>query len=385
MPPDLPPEPAPPPADRPFADGPADLTFPAERPAVPAPPPAGPPGPGLPESIAWCVGWFVTVQLFLMIPVAFAVQALGWALLGRAPTLGETSIAALPIVQIAGGLLTLAAFRWRIGPLRKLGLGLPSGPATLVACLSLPAVMFASTQWAAVAGALWAAACEAAPALEAMDGVSSLTAVNELLRSVPLPALILAAAVCPALAEELFCRGLIGRGLVARWGVWRGVALTSILFCLLHLHPAHAGALLPIAIFLHVAYLSSRSLWLPVGLHFANNAAGLMLGKALLARDALPDPHAAPPPNLALFLVATGLAGLACWAVWSVRLRTVDRRGGEIAPRWPTVEGPPASAPLWSVVRWEAAPLALWGLFVPGFGAVMGLSLLALLMGWVEM
>ncbi|MFH5805024.1 lysostaphin resistance A-like protein [Alienimonas sp. DA493] len=372
-------------------DGPVDLTFPHAAPQeVPRPVrfravAAAPPGPGLPESIAWCAGWFVTVQIVLMIPVWAAVQTVGGLLLGRAPTAGEASIAALPAVQLLGGLLTLGAFRLRIGSWRKLGLGLPSGPAAVVACLSLPAVMFACTQWGALAGTAWSALCDAVPKLAALDEVSSLSAVNRLLRDVPLPALLLSAAVCPALAEELFCRGLIGRGLVARWGVIWGVGLTSILFCLLHVHPAHAGALLPIAVFLHVAYLSSRSLWLPVGLHFANNAAGLILGKALLARDALPDPHAAPAPNLALFVVATALAGLACWAVWSVRARPVDGRGGEVVPRWPTVERPPAGSAVRFVTRWQTAPLALWGLFVPGFGALMGVSVLALLMGWGEL
>ncbi|WP_171188538.1 CPBP family intramembrane glutamic endopeptidase [Alienimonas chondri] len=330
------------------------------------------------------------MQIVLMIPAWLLVKFVGDALAGRALTQTETTIIALPLVQAHGALLTLAAFRLRCGRLSKLGFGLPSGPATAVAVLSMPAVMFACTQWGAVAGWLWSLACEAAPGLKTMDEFSSLTAISELLQNVPLPALLLAAAVCPAVSEELFCRGLLGRGLVARWGVWRGVLLTSVLFCLLHLHPAHAGALLPIAVLLHVAYLSSRSLWLPIGLHFANNAVSLGMAKWALSRGDLPDPHAAPPVSVPLLLVSTTMAGLAIWALWSVRVRTVrvdahGERGAEVAPRWPTVEPPPRHSDLWSIVRWEAAPLILWGLFVPTFGALMAFSLLAFALSGGEM
>ena len=378
-------EPAPEPVDLDFPPEPQFVPGSRDRPAPAAPVRSGkPPGPGLPEVLLWCAGWFVAVQLLIMVPLYLAVRGAGGALLGRALTEPETLIVALPAAQILGAIYTLAAFRLRVGRLTKLGLRLPPAGVSAVAFLSLPAVMFACGQWGAVAGWLWAAARRAAPGLEALDGVSSLTMVNELLRTVPMPALLLAVAVCPAVGEELFCRGLIGRGLIARWGVGVGVALTSLLFCAQHLHPAHALALIPAAVWMHLSYLASRSLWLPVGLHFANNAVSILLAKWALSLDQLPDPHAAQPVSIPGFLFGTGMTVVACWAIWSLRSRPVDVAGREVAPRWPTVERPSERSGLGLVTKWEPWPLGLWGLCVAPLGPIAAVSLLALALGWVE-
>src|SRR5205085_9678359 len=89
---------------------------------------------------------------------------------------------------------------------------------------------------------------------------------------------VLVMAVLPALGEELIFRGLIGRGLLARWGVVAGVLWTSVLFGLVHLNPAQAIAVIPIGVILHFVYLTTGSFWAPVLLHFLNNAfAAVML------------------------------------------------------------------------------------------------------------
>src|SRR5262249_52506622 len=83
---------------------------------------------------------------------------------------------------------------------------------------------------------------------------------------------LLFAAVLPAVGEELLCRGLIGRGLVARYGPVVGVLLTSLLFGLLHIDPVRMAAATILGIALHAVYLATRSLLASMLLHASINA-----------------------------------------------------------------------------------------------------------------
>ncbi|SFW60118.1 CPBP family intramembrane glutamic endopeptidase [Amycolatopsis australiensis] len=82
-----------------------------------------------------------------------------------------------------------------------------------------------------------------------------------------------------AVTEELLFRGVLFR-IVEGWiGTWAALALTAVLFGMAHLFNAHAtlwGAL-AIAVeaggMLAAAYAATRTLWLPIGLHFAWNFA----------------------------------------------------------------------------------------------------------------
>ncbi len=65
--------------------------------------------------------------------------------------------------------------------------------------------------------------------------------------------LIVAFAVAPALGEELVFRGVIGRGLIARWGLPAGVLITSVMFAAIHVHPAHVVGVIPVGIAMHFA------------------------------------------------------------------------------------------------------------------------------------
>jgi membrane protease YdiL (CAAX protease family) len=83
-----------------------------------------------------------------------------------------------------------------------------------------------------------------------------------------------------AVTEELVFRGVLFR-IVEGWtGTWVALALTSVLFGLVHLVNPNAtlwGAL-AIAIeaggMLTAAYVATRKLWVPIGLHFGWNIAG---------------------------------------------------------------------------------------------------------------
>jgi membrane protease YdiL (CAAX protease family) len=82
-----------------------------------------------------------------------------------------------------------------------------------------------------------------------------------------------------AAAEELVFRGVLFRN-IERWtGTWIALALTGSLFGLIHLANANATPLGAVAIaieaggMLTAAYVATRKLWVPIGLHFGWNVA----------------------------------------------------------------------------------------------------------------
>ena len=87
---------------------------------------------------------------------------------------------------------------------------------------------------------------------------------------------LLLVALTPALFEEVFFRGLVQRNLERAWGAAAGIAATGIVFGLFHLRLTQALPLMVLGIYL--AYLAWRtgSLWVPVAVHFANNALALV-------------------------------------------------------------------------------------------------------------
>jgi len=112
------------------------------------------------------------------------------------------------------------------------------------------------------------------------------------LKSVPLMSLrllpnlgaLLLMLLCGALAEELVFRGYPFQHLERAIGALRAVLVFSLVYGLLHLQNPHADAWaivnsVLIGILLSLAYLRTRALWLPWGIHFGwNTSLGLLLG-----------------------------------------------------------------------------------------------------------
>lgn len=86
-----------------------------------------------------------------------------------------------------------------------------------------------------------------------------------------------------AVTEELLFRGILFRLVEERTGTWIALALTGLLFGLTHLFNPHASLWGAIAIaieaggMLAAAYAATRTLWVPIGVHFGWNfaAAGI--------------------------------------------------------------------------------------------------------------
>ncbi len=82
-----------------------------------------------------------------------------------------------------------------------------------------------------------------------------------------------------AVTEELLFRGILFRVVEERTGTWVALTLTGLLFGLLHLLNPNASPMGAIAIaisageMLTAAYIATRKLWVPIGLHFGWNVA----------------------------------------------------------------------------------------------------------------
>jgi membrane protease YdiL (CAAX protease family) len=282
------------------ANDPPLVTRPPEQPPAPAAPPAPRrPRPGFWEAVVWCLvflagqvcgalaavvlvvaaytlaapnpGQFINDQLdgfaravdpkapqddHPAVPFAFG-QALAWGML------------AAQFVSL--GLIALVLPR-RVGPdwKRQLGVRQPAGLHVLLVLLIVPGFLI-------IAGVIeeatrWATGLRPSPAMKALNGVFG---------AFPWPLTVLAVAIGPGVVEEFWCRGFLGRGLCARYGLVTGVLLTSILFALMHGDPA---LFLPIALmgaYLHFVYLATRCIWAPILLHAMNNGISILLALTL--------------------------------------------------------------------------------------------------------
>jgi hypothetical protein len=303
------------------------------------------PGPGLFESLAWTIG-YLPVQVLAVGAIILLLAAIHGVKSGadqiprfvhdlferqQIPLLGG---AQLLCVLVAVGVVAL-----RLGKSTRRQLALVPIPPLhcfLILVFVVPLAML-SGQMHGWAMSVWEQFGPHAPWLEQ---ASSMRMLEELSESTSLSVLIMIMAVAPALAEELVFRGVIGCGLVARWGLPAGVLMTSMLFAAVHLHPAHAVALMPLAIAIHLVYLATRSFWAPVLLHFMNNAwaSVVMKYRSQFSAPELVEDVALPPE----ILLSATFCVLAVGAlIWKTRVQYFHPDGSVWDPGYETAEQPP--------------------------------------------
>ncbi|HEY7425294.1 MAG TPA: tetratricopeptide repeat protein [Gemmataceae bacterium] len=154
--------------------------------------------------------------------------------------------------------------------------------------------------------------------------------------------ILLAGCLLPAVGEEAFCRGFLGRGLVGRYGVIVGIPITALLFGLLHIEPVRICAMTVAGIVLHIVYLTTRSYWAPVLLHALHN--GLVFATMRLAESRkmditgmYGDEHLPP-----VLVAAAGFALLALLLLlYRTRTRWVLADGQVWSPGYVSAEMPP--------------------------------------------
>ncbi len=313
----------------------------------PPPRPTLPPGPGLPEAFGWMAGVFTghLVAGVVGIIAIIALMAFSGENIQQVAIIDQLSPNYLMLLM--GGdqwivlLLTVVAIRLRWGPRVAQNLNLtrirPLHAAVVVG-LVLPLSTLSGETYR-VLHTLWQPLVEQLPALKLIDESNAVELLGDLSKAGSLPMMLLIIAVAPAIAEELVFRGMIGRGLVARWGFFGGVLISSVMFAAVHFHPVHAAAVLPIGIALHCIYLATRSFWAPMLLHFLNNAWATIASR--IPSDELSPvvEEAASPVLLWASLTAMVVLGA---VLYRTRTRYILPDGSEWSPGYVTAECPPA-------------------------------------------
>jgi membrane protease YdiL (CAAX protease family) len=335
-----------------------------------------PPGPGLPESLLWVIGIFAfqigagavgaivfAIGSMITEPAGSPAEVLN-RIEGLSPN-GTLLFFGLPNLFVFLALIGLGC--WRLGrpPTHKLNFSLPSyTQLAILASAVFPLGLIADALWKP-AQAAWQSFVEQVPWLRFMDETNIMDFMDRI-NGASLPLLLFFLAVVPAVGEEFMLRGLIGRGLVARWGILWGVLMTSVLFAGLHMYPPHVAAIFPVGIMMHIVYLTTRSFWTPMLFHFMNNglaalysALGVTSDSGEVADGAVTEwewlKYAAPPYVL-----------LCCWLLWRYRTEYVDDAGTPVWPGYHTTEQPDPCLPVRRSAR-NSIPIALaFGLLIVG-------------------
>lgn len=308
------------------------------------------PGPGLPETALWTIGVLAT-QLIASVTMMIALLAGHVAAFGElTPDLlqdgkgfaPEFNIALFAGTQLIFVLAAIVAAALRLGgqPLRRLGLvPIPLGHLLLLLCAVLPIAMISGQfHWWAMGA--WQILVDHVPQLAAFDQYQSMEVLKSMAQNASFPVLLAIIALAPAIGEELFFRGIIGRGLVARWGLPAGVLLTSLLFAAVHLHPAHAVALIPLAMLIHIVYFATRSILAPMLVHFLNNSLAIVAAKfppQVEVKSLSDDAPISPEVFVTAVLCLTAVGVL----IWKMRVKYILPDGSEWNPGYVTTERPP--------------------------------------------
>jgi membrane protease YdiL (CAAX protease family) len=105
-------------------------------------------------------------------------------------------------------------------------------------------------------------------------------------RGLPLVGAAVAIGLLPALSEELLCRGLLQRSLVARLGAAPGILLAALAFGAIHVEPIHATFAVPLGVYLGLAGHLAGNVWVPIACHAVNNLFAVGVAAATGVDDA---------------------------------------------------------------------------------------------------
>ncbi|MCS6865140.1 MAG: type II CAAX endopeptidase family protein [Gemmataceae bacterium] len=259
---------------------------------------------------------------------------------------------------VAAGFVALVLPR-RIGPSwkRQLGVRWPAGKHIVLVLLIAPAFMVA-------ADGIHTAFLR----LTGLQPQSLSRILQSLFGSFPWPLTMVAVAVGPGVVEEFWCRGFIGRGLCARYGVPVGVALTSVFFALMHADLTQLLIFTLMGAYLHGVYLATRSIWPPVLLHAGNNGLGVLLELNVPAATL-----AAFPPLMG-YCCAFAVLGLGSWLLWQSRVRLGPVTSWQ--PEYPGISTPPPKMGI-TVASSKFHRIALGGLGIAWAGLLYFFVMLA--------
>lgn len=167
----------------------------------------------------------------------------------------------------------------------------------------------------------------------------------------PLWLVIVVGCLLPAVAEEIFFRALIGRGLVRAWGTVGGVLMTSLIFGLFHLQPDHVVMAFLLGVLLHLVYLATKSIMAPMLLHAVNNM--IAFGVLRWSQSGDFSPAVEGRFYVPFGLLAASLFALIMFLVMlrQTRSRWLSADSGEWTPGFVSAETPPVFIPAIAVLR----------------------------------
>jgi membrane protease YdiL (CAAX protease family) len=333
-----------------------------------------PPHPNFWWALLWCIGFL----LFTQVPGAIlgGVVLAGISLarpdwLPRDAAAGQAALFKSPVVSVVMGFvfaiteLLVVGVSWLVIRLavgrdwkRRLALRAPALGHLLLALAAFPAlVLLGNGSYEVIRNVIRVPSITnlGLPGMEQMVGMFS---------HWPWPFAVLVIGLGPGIGEELWCRGFLGRGLVGRYGAVLGVVFSSFFFGLIHIDPCQGLMALLMGLWLHFVYLTSRSLWLPMLLHFLNNSLAVVASRIPALRVVEEEPAAIP---LMVYTGAAVLLAAVGWALYQSRARLVAEDGsgaGPWRPAYPGVEYPPPGSGT-RVARprpsWAATGLAVGG------------------------
>jgi membrane protease YdiL (CAAX protease family) len=331
-----------------------------------------PPHPGFWWSVLWCLGFLAVTQVIPVFLIAI-VAAVVLVIRDRGNHMSQTDVATqvqqlilIPSVvaaQVLGLIFACVAIRLIVGKdwARRLALRRPSGVHVVLVLLGLPGFMI-------LPGIVAYLAREAN-----MPTFNYQKSLEGMFNLWPAWFGVVLFGIGAGVNEELWFRGFLGRGLVGRYGGFVGVLLTSLLFGLMHMDPPHIVATALMGTALSCIYLWTRSLWMPMLVHFLNNSAGILLTVLGNDRPRLKELGNAPDLNPIPFLIASVILVAAVgWALYRSRVRLVSctpETATPWQPDYPGVEYPPADSGT-VVLRpwpgWLASALVVLALLVCG-------------------
>lgn len=286
------------------------------------------PHPGFFWALVWCFLFLLVTQ----IPGAVLAVAVFFVLWGVAPqlfppdALRDTSVLMTSngmsialaaaflyteLIVIGFSCLILRLIVGKDWP-RRIGLHqLPTGFQLFFVLSAFPAMVL-------LANVCYAVFKECLPALGGKQSLPGMEEMVKVFSEWPWPFAVLVIGVGPGIGEELWCRGFLGRGLVGQYGPFLGVLFTSFFFGLIHIDPRQGAMAMVMGLWLHFTYLMTRSLWVPMLLHFLNNSLAVV-SSHIPGLDILEPSLDQLPLNVPM--TAVGLMALVAFALYQSRAR----------------------------------------------------------------
>jgi uncharacterized protein len=201
----------------------------------------------------------------IILGFAFLILIPGVLQLGTQAIIGVDTVLADAITVILITISALLAYYWFVRIIEKRNvteLALPFAVKELLTGALLGTVLFSTT-----ISILW------------LLGYYQILAVNTIQEMIPW----LLIAIISGTLEELLVRGILFRIMEESLGTWIALIISALIFGALHLTNPNATLWAGLAIaveagiLLAAAYVYSRRLWLPIGIHFAWNFVCLFL------------------------------------------------------------------------------------------------------------